>query len=154
MQNQGPEAKETDPGVITIWTEGSCLGNPGPGGWAYVRQDGGGVLAVASGGEPDTTIARMEMQAVIEALKALPQRRFPIVLYSGSQPLVRTVVEGEKWKRRTNPDLWEELDRVAGGLRLLWKWTRGNKGEPEIERCRRLAEAAAIHQARVGVPPD
>jgi ribonuclease HI len=140
--------QESGLGVASIWTDGSCLGNPGPGGWAYVRQDGEGTLAVASGGEPETTGNRMEIRAAIEALKALPNRQMPVVLYSDSQLLIRAMAEG--WKRQANLDLWEQLDRVAARLDITWRWVRGHSGQPENERCNRLAETAAIHQAKGG----
>lgn len=148
---QEATAQESGPGVITIWTDGSCLGDPGPGGWAYVRQDGDGVLAVASGGEPETTHDRMEIHAAIEALRALPQRRLPVVLYTDSQLLVRTMTEG--WRRQGHLDLWSQLDDVASGLRLTWKWSKGRSSQAENERCTRLAEAAAVHQAKAGGAP-
>jgi ribonuclease HI len=148
LAQQEGVVQESERGVTSIWTDGSCLGNPGPGGWAYVRQDGEGALAVASGGEPETTNNRMEIRAAIEALKALPNRQMPVALYSDSQLLVRTMTE--RWKRQANLDLWEQLDRVAAGLDIAWRWVRGHSGQPENERCNRLAETAAIHQVKAG----
>lgn len=129
--------------AITLWTDGSCLGNPGPGGWAFVKKDQDGETE-RSGGSPQTTNNRMELQAAIEALESLPDTPQDVVLYSDSQLLVKSMSEG--WKRRANLDLWEHLDRLASKHRITWRWVRGHEGQTENERCNTLAQAAAETQ--------
>ena len=128
---------------IIFYTDGSCLGNPGPGGWAYLKQDRHG-RSEDSGGEPDTTNNRMELTAAIEALKSLPPEPRPVVIYSDSQLLIKTMTEG--WKRKANLDLWKELDRLAALHQVSWRWVRGHDGHPENERADHLAQTAAGSQ--------
>ena len=128
---------------ITFYTDGSCLGNPGPGGWAYLKQDRHGT-SEDSGGEPDTTNNRMELTAAIEALKSLPAQPRQVVIYSDSQLLIKTMTEG--WKRKANLDLWKDLDRLAALHQVSWRWVRGHDGHPENERADQLAQAAAGSQ--------
>lgn len=135
---------DTDPmNRISFWTDGSCLGNPGPGGWAYLKQDRHG-SSEDSGGEPDTTNNRMELTAAIEALKSLPAQPRQVVIYSDSQLLIKTMTEG--WKRKANLDLWKDLDRLAALHQVSWRWVRGHDGHPENERADHLAQAAAGSQ--------
>lgn len=124
---------------VLIWTDGSCLGNPGPGGWAYIIQIGEERVE-ASGHVVETTNNRMEMTAAIEALKTLPHSR-TVVLHSDSQLLIKTMTLG--WKRKKNHDLWTELDRLAAVHQISWEWVRGHNGHPENEACDRLAQDAA-----------
>ena len=140
-------ARSAPSGIISIWTDGSCLGNPGPGGWGYVRRDANGELE-ASGGAPNTTNNRMEMMAAIEALKSLPATKQRVELHSDSQLIIKTMTEG--WKRNANRDLWEELDRLAAQHQVTWRWVRGHNGHPENERCDTLAQSAAEAQSRRG----
>ena len=126
--------------VIQIFTDGSCLGNPGPGGWAYIIQDGE-QRAQESGQSVDTTNNRMEMMAAIEALKALPASQ-SVILHSDSQLLIKTMTLG--WKRKKNQDLWAELDQLAARHRITWQWVRGHNGHPENEACDSLAQRAAF----------
>ncbi len=126
--------------MIYIFTDGSCLGNPGPGGWAYVIRDGA-VELENHGSEVLTTNNRMEMTAAIEALKALPRERRSVVLQSDSQLLIKTMTLG--WKRKKNHDLWAQLDEFCSLHRITWEWVRGHHGHAENERCDRLAQCAA-----------
>jgi ribonuclease HI len=126
-------------GSIVIWTDGSCLGNPGPGGWAYIIQDGTD-RREAFGHEPRTTNNRMEMTAAIQALNTLGIGR-KVMLYSDSQLLIKTMTLG--WKRKKNHDLWSELDRLSEMHRIEWQWVRGHNGRPENEACDNLAQRAA-----------
>ncbi len=142
-----PEVDRDPMNRITFFTDGSCLGNPGPGGWAYLKQDRHGV-SEGSGGEPDTTNNRMELTAAIEALKALPATPKQVVIYSDSQLLVKTMTEG--WKRKANLDLWQELDKLAAKHQVSWRWVRGHDGHPENERVDQLAQAAAGSQMARG----
>ncbi len=125
---------------VLIWTDGSCLGNPGPGGWAFIIQ-AGGERTEGAGHAVETTNNRMEMTAAIEALKTLPTSQ-TVLLHSDSQLLIKTMVLG--WKRKKNHDLWAELDRLAAFHHIGWQWVRGHSGHPENEACDRLAQQAAF----------
>jgi ribonuclease HI len=125
---------------IQIYTDGSCLGNPGPGGWAYIIVQEGEPRKESSGHCSNTTNNRMEMKAAIEALKHIPPCQ-TLVVYSDSQLLIRTMTLG--WKRKKNQDLWAELDQVSAGHRITWQWIRGHDGHPENEACDSLAQRAA-----------
>lgn len=139
---------DTDPmNRITFYTDGSCLGNPGPGGWAYIKQDRHGT-SEHSGGEPETTNNRMELTAAIEALRSLPASPKQVVIYSDSQLLVKTMTEG--WKRKANLDLWQQLDKLVDRHHISWRWIRGHDGHPENERVDQLAQAAAASQMAKG----
>jgi ribonuclease HI len=141
-----PEVDRDPMNRITFYTDGSCLGNPGPGGWAYLKQDRHGV-SEDSGGEPETTNNRMELTAAIEALKSLSSPK-QVVIYSDSQLLIKTMTDG--WKRKANLDLWEQLDKLAAQHQVSWRWVRGHDGHPENERADQLAQAAAGSQMAKG----
>ena len=126
--------------VIQIYTDGSCLGNPGPGGWAYIVVQEGKERREGSGHCSATTNNRMEMIAAIEALKSLEATQ-SVVLHSDSQLLIKTMTLG--WKRNKNQDLWAELDQLAAVHRITWQWVRGHNGHPENEACDNLAQQAA-----------
>lgn len=125
---------------IQIYTDGSCLGNPGPGGWAYIIVQEGEQRREGSGHCLATTNNRMEMMAAIEALKNLAPDQ-TVVLHSDSQLLIKTMTLG--WKRNKNQDLWAELDELAVVHRITWQWVRGHNGHPENEACDNLAQRAA-----------
>jgi len=136
---------------VTIFTDGACAGNPGPGGWAAILVCGERRREL-SGFEPATTNNRMEMQAAIEALESLTERT-EADLYTDSQYLRLGMQEWlAKWKRngwRTsdkkpvkNADLWERLDALATSHHVRWHWVRGHAGHPENERCDELANEA------------
>ncbi|WAW10667.1 ribonuclease HI [Oxalobacter vibrioformis] len=133
---------------VEIYTDGACRGNPGPGGW--------GVILIAGkhrkelyGGEPETTNNRMELMAVIEALRAL-KRPCRIILYTDSQYVKKGITEWiHDWKRRgwktaakkpvKNADLWEILDDAQSTHDIEWRWVKGHAGHPENERADELA---------------
>ena len=136
---------------VTIYTDGACLGNPGPGGWAalLVADDERREL---SGYEPATTNNRMELRAAVEALQALEEPA-EIDLHTDSQYLRNGMADWlARWKRngwRTadrkpvkNTDLWRTLDALAARHRIRWHWLRGHAGHPENERCDALANEA------------
>lgn len=139
--------------MLKIWTDGSCLGNPGPGGWAFVATDGANV-AEHSGGEPDTTNNRMELTAVIRALRAA-HRHTEIELHTDSQ-YVKNGMESwiknwrkNNWRTRDkkpvkNQELWMELDELAKKIKIHWHWVKGHAGEELNERCDELARTAAV----------
>ena len=135
---------------VTIYTDGACKGNPGPGGWGVLLQSGE-VRKELFGGELNTTNNRMEIMAVIEALSAL-KRPCHITFYLDSEYVRKGITEWiAGWKARgwrtaakapvKNVDLWQRLDAlVAGsGHRIDWRWVRGHAGDPGNERADALA---------------
>lgn len=140
--------------VVEIFTDGACLGNPGPGGWAALLRWRGSEKLLA-GGEAATTNNRMELTAAIVALESL-KRACEVVLTTDSQ-YVRQGIEQwvGKWRAngwRTaardpvkNQDLWQRLAAAAGRHRVRWAWVRGHAGHPENERVDRAARAEAEH---------
>ena len=141
---------------VTIYTDGACAGNPGPGGWAALVV-GDGEERELSGYEPATTNNRMELRAAVEALAALPEPS-AVDLHTDSQYLRNGMAEWlARWKRngwRTadrkpvkNVDLWQALDALAHRHVVHWHWVRGHAGHPENERCDALANEA-IRRAR------
>ena len=136
---------------IDIYTDGACRGNPGPGGWGALLLSGGREREL-SGADPATTNNRMEMLAVIEALRAL-KRPVRARLYTDSQYVRLGITEWLKnWKARgwrtasrqpvKNQDLWEHLDALAAGHEIEWHWVKGHSGVSGNERCDQLANAA------------
>ena len=133
---------------MEIYADGACRGNPGPGGWGAILR-ANGVERELFGGELATTNNRMELTAVIRALESL-KRPCEADVYTDSQYVQKGISEWlHGWKRRgwrtadkkpvKNQDLWEELDRLAGGHQIKWHWIRGHVGHPENERADRLA---------------
>ncbi len=138
--------------MLKIWTDGSCLGNPGPGGWAFVATDDKNI-AERSGGEPNTTNNRMELTAVIRALTAA-RRHSEIELHTDSQYVKNGMQLWMKnWKKNNwrtadkkpvkNQDLWMQLDELAQTIKIHWHWVRGHNGNELNERCDELARTAA-----------
>ncbi|MFM7963120.1 MAG: ribonuclease H [Actinomycetota bacterium] len=139
-----------------VYTDGACSGNPGPGGWAWAIAPGG--EPQGSGGEPSTTNQRMELMAVLNALRELGAQPGPIEVVSDSQYVVKCFNEAwwEGWLRRgwknsqrqpvANRDLWEPLIalvRERGDI--TFRWVRGHTGEPMNELVDALAVAAIQH---------
>ena len=138
---------------VEIHTDGACLGNPGPGGWAALLRCNGREREF-SGGEGATTNNRMELFAAIAALEAL-REPCEVVLHTDSQYVQRGISEWiHGWKRKgwrtaaggavKNADLWQRLDRACGGHRIDWRWVRGHAGHVENERVDQLARSAAV----------
>lgn len=135
--------------TVTIYTDGACSGNPGPGGWGAILMYGPHKKEM-SGGEPQTTNNRMELTGVISALRALKE---PCVveLYSDSKYVIDALEKGwaKGWRARgwkksdkspaLNPDLWGRLLDLCEGHVIHYKWIKGHAGHPENERCDRLA---------------
>jgi len=122
-----------------IYTDGACIGNPGPGGWgAVVVRDG--ETEDFSGSEPRTTNNRMEIAAVIRGLEKVPKHE-PVTVHSDSTYVINTVTKG--WQRKANQDLWAELDRALAGRNVRWEWVRGHRGSQLNERAHSLANGAA-----------
>lgn len=139
---------------VEIWTDGACKGNPGMGGWGALLRQGPHEKALY-GGEPDTTNNRMELMAVIQALKAL-KRRCDVVVHTDSQYVQKGMSEWlPNWKRRgwrtadkkpvKNADLWQELDALVQQHGLTWRWVRGHAGDPGNERADELANLGVAH---------
>lgn len=143
--------------TVSLYTDGACSGNPGPGGWAYVLRDGPTKKErEGSGGESNTTNNRMELMAVIEGLTAL-SRPCSVELYSDSKYVLQglqTWMAGWKknnWRRKTssgwdsvkNVDLWQKLDQLVNKHQISFHHVKGHSGHPENERCDVLAVAAA-----------
>ena len=138
---------------ITIYTDGACSGNPGPGGWGCLLMAGGHTKEL-SGAASDTTNNRMEMTAVIEAFKAL---KYPcnVAVYSDSAYVVNAFNEDwiGNWQRKgwknasgapvSNQDLWLELLRVIKGHQVVWHKVKGHSDNPYNNRCDELAVKAA-----------
>lgn len=122
------------------YADGSCIGNPGPGGWGALVIDPDGTTREYAGADPSTTNNRMEITAAIEALRAMPAGA-EVKLHSDSQYVVKTMTLG--WKRRENLDLWRLLDHEALRRRVRWEWVRGHNGDPLNERVDELARSAA-----------
>jgi ribonuclease HI len=138
---------------VTIYTDGACLGNPGPGGYGAVLLYGPHRQEI-SGGFRLTTNNRMEIMAVIAALEALKEP-CRVTLYSDSQYVVNAMAQGwarrwktNGWKRNqrdeaVNPDLWERLLDLCDQHQVEFRWLRGHSGIAENERCDQLAVNAA-----------
>jgi ribonuclease HI len=116
------------------WTDGACEPNPGLGGWGVMVEQKDGNIAEYYGGEPETTNNRMEMQAVIEALRHTVG---PIIIRTDSQLVLLCAVG--RWKRKTNTDLWSIYDQLANNRVVLFEWWRGHVGTPGNERADELA---------------
>ena len=147
---------------VSIWTDGACSGNPGPGGWGVVLRWGAHEKEL-KGGEPLTTNNRMELMAAIEALEALT-KPCAVSLHTDSQYLRGGVTGWIKgWKRngwRTadrkpvkNEDLWRRLDDAAARHEVDWLWVKGHAGDELNERADALArEGMAPYLGRGGKP--
>ncbi len=138
---------------VDIYTDGSCLGNPGPGAWAYlIRVTPTGASPKEhreQGGEPYTTNNRMELSAVIEAFKWMgknhPDEK-KMSVYSDSTWVISTLTKN--WKKKKNLDLWEALAPLLVGKQIQWNWVRGHNGHKENEDCDVRAQREANLQAK------
>ena len=126
--------------MITIHTDGACIGNPGPGGWAaIVLQDAS--KSALHGGEDRTTNNRMEMLAVVKGLEAVPESA-DVTVFSDSQYVINTMTRN--WRRNKNKDLWDRLDAEVAKRRVEWQWVRGHSGDPLNEEADTLAHNEAV----------
>jgi ribonuclease HI len=140
----------TDLPHVTIYTDGACEPNPGPGGWGALLESGTQAREL-SGGEPATTNNRMELTAAVEALQAL-KRPCQIDFYTDSEYLRKGITEWlPGWRRRNwrrkggelaNVDLWQALDQAIQPHQITWRWVRGHAGNPGNERVDQLARRA------------
>ena len=125
--------------MIDIYTDGSCIGNPGPGGWAaIIVQDG--AMRELHGRDKRTTNNKMEVLAAIEGIKATPSGA-DVCVHSDSTYLVNTMTRN--WKRNKNRDLWNRLDTEVAKRNVSWNWVRGHSGHPLNEMADRIANAEA-----------
>jgi ribonuclease HI len=140
-----------------IYTDGACSGNPGPGGWGWVRLEGEGtnfpMVAQNCGGEKNTTNNRMELMAAIEGLRALSVKEC-VTIITDSKYVKQGMTEWiQNWKKKNwigsnkqpvkNRDLWEELDRLCSEIKdLEWRWVKGHSGNTWNEVVDQLAVSA------------
>ena len=139
--------------TVTIYTDGACIGNPGPGGYGAVLLSGEHRKEL-SGGFANTTNNRMEILAAVVGLESL-KKPSAVTIYSDSRYLVDAIEKGWalKWQangwmrnkkeRAVNPDLWERLLDLTKQHDVAFRWVRGHAGNKENERCDKLAVAAA-----------
>lgn len=144
--------------TITIYTDGACSGNPGPGGWGAILKYNGH-LKELNGGEADTTNNRMELMAAISALQSLKEP-CQVDLFTDSVYVrdgISKWIEGWKrngWKTAAkapvkNAELWQELDAARKSHQVTWHWVKGHAGHPENERADELArEGMAPYKKR------
>ena len=136
--------------TVTLYTDGACSGNPGPGGWAAILSYGKAVREL-SGGEAETTNNRMELMGVIEGLRALKEK-CAVELFSDSQYIVNALNNGwlRDWKRRgwkrrdgelKNAELWQELDGLLAKHAVTAHWVKGHADNEFNNRCDALATA-------------
>ncbi len=135
---------------VTVYTDGACSGNPGPGGWGAILEYNGRRREL-SGGEKETTNNRMELLAAISALSALKEP-CAVTLYTDSQYFSNAINLGwlREWKRRgwrrkdgalKNPDLWQQLDALLETHRVKVEWVKGHAENEGNNRCDELAVA-------------
>ena len=142
--------------TVAIYTDGSCLGNPGPGGYGVVLRYQQHQKEM-SGGYKQTTNNRMELLAAIVGLESLTQP-CDVDLTTDSQYVRLGITQWlANWKKNNwktsqkepvkNQDLWRRLDAACQGHKVNWHWVKGHAGHPENERCDELARVAATNQA-------
>ena len=137
--------------TVTLYTDGACSGNPGPGGWGVILEYKGTEKEL-SGGEKDTTNNRMELTAVIKGLQALKEPCI-VELYSDSKYVIDGLEKGwaKSWQKNgwrkadkkpaLNPDLWEILLELIDTHEMRYHWVKGHAENPKNNRCDQLAVA-------------
>lgn len=132
--------------AITAFTDGACLGNPGPGGWAYVMVFPSGEVRELAGYEANSTNNKMELRAVVECLKAAKEKKLKVVIYLDSQYVIHGAdrVSGNS----KNADLWKELFSLLKPMRnrVTFKKVPGHRGIPGNERADRIASAMSARK--------
>ena len=147
---------------VTLITDGACLGNPGPGGWAYLLRYGRHTKELY-GAERHTTNNRMELTAVIQGLRSLKEP-CQVTIITDSQYVKNGITSWiQRWKRKgwktatgspvLNRELWIALDEQVGRHRVQWEWVKGHAGHADNERCDELATEAA-RMVRVGTADE
>jgi ribonuclease HI len=140
---------------VTIYSDGACEPNPGPGGWAALLRTGD-QEKVLTGSEAETTNNRMELTAAVQALSGL-NRPCLVDFYTDSEYLRRGITEwlpvwrARNWRRKAgalaNADLWRQLDAAIQPHTIRWHWVRGHAGDPDNERVDRLAYQATPRES-------
>ena len=142
--------------TVTLYTDGACSGNPGPGGWGAILEYQGHEKEL-SGGEKNTTNNRMELTAVIEGLQALKESCV-VELYSDSKYVIDGLSKGwaESWRKNgwrkadkkpaLNPDLWETLLILTEKHEMRYHWVKGHAENPKNNRCDEMAVAQSKQQ--------
>lgn len=136
---------------VILYTDGSCRGNPGPGGWGLLLEYGGRRREF-SGAEPHTTNNRMELLAVIKGMEALKEP-CSVQVVTDSRYVMQGITQWmANWKRNNwktadrkavkNQDLWTRLDQALQSHQVQWRWVRGHSGHPQNERADQLASGA------------
>ena len=154
-ENNVTSSNNTQSDELIIYTDGGCSGNPGPGGWGFVIVDNSGEESIHSGGESITTNNRMELTAVIEALRlvtAHPEwNESPITIFTDSQYVQKGMTQWiSGWKRNgwktaskqpvKNKELWLVLDELTARINPRWKWVKGHAGIHYNEICDSLTQ--------------
>jgi len=151
-----PAKSDASEPEVVLYTDGGCSGNPGPGGWAYILvHPKSGKTVEQSGGDPETTNNRMELQAVVEGLTALTRPTIVELqtdsVYVGKglsewMPKWKAAgwrrKENNSWKEVKNVDLWQKLDALTHKHTVNYVRVAGHSGHPENDRCDELAVAA------------
>ena len=138
--------------MIKIYTDGSCIGNPGPGGWAAIILNGN-KQSIISGKKKNTTNNQMELMAAIEALKKIPKDQ-EVQMYTDSKYVKMGITEWIKkwsqndWKTSSkqkvkNIELWKELNDISKKHKIEWHWVKAHAGNPNNEEADELAKKAA-----------
>jgi ribonuclease HI len=132
----------------TVYTDGSCDPNPGPGGWAAVILHSGNET-ILKGHADESTNNRMELTAALEALRSIDEDQ-PVILYTDSQYLKNGVEswlknwKAKNWKRKggklANVDLWKQISEEIEHRKITWRWIKGHNGNPYNERADRIAQ--------------
>ena len=153
------EGKNGETGRVRIYTDGACIGNPGPGGWGAILVYKGKRMEI-SGGEADSTNNRMELTAAIQALDTL-NRHSTVDLYTDSRYVMDGItkwIHGWKatgWRTASknpvkNKDLWRSLDNINSAHKVSWHWVKGHDGHPENERADALARRGITELSKIG----
>jgi len=143
---------------VDIYTDGSSRGNPGPGGFGVVLESPGFPTKEISGGYRKTTNNRMELLAVIVALRAIKKTNVDVTIYSDSKYVVDAVEKGwvfgwmkKGFANKKNPDLWRDFLPLYQKIKPKLVWIKGHNDHPQNEKCDKLAVAAAKKE---NLPPD
>ena len=142
-----PTSQKNQVKIVTLFSDGSCLGNPGAGGWAYILRFNK-AQKKASGGEAYTTNNQMELKAAIMGLKALKEP-CEVRLFTDSSYVINSINEWlSNWQKRNfknvkNVELWQEYLKISKPHKVIASWVKGHAGHPENEECDQMARDEA-----------